>query len=54
MSWFAENDGWISIQRLEQLMQQTLSEARKRISARPRRVLLLPPDITRRTARPAG
>ena len=47
MPWFSETSDQIGPERLEQLMQQTLVEARKRICARPRRVLLLPPDITR-------
>ena len=34
-------------QRMEQLMEQTIAEARRRICARPKRVLLLPPDMTR-------
>ena len=33
--------------RLQALMEQTVAEARRRICARPKRVLLLPPDITR-------
>jgi nickel-dependent lactate racemase len=35
------------VKRLEQLMVATLAEARQRLCRRPRRVLLLPPDITR-------
>jgi nickel-dependent lactate racemase len=47
MPWFAEKSKYISVERLEQLMATTLQEARKRLCRRPRRVLLLPPDITR-------
>lgn len=47
MPWIVEEDQQIGPQRLEQLMRQTVEEARKRICARPKRVLLLPPDITR-------
>ncbi len=47
MPWFSEKSDRIDWQRLEALMEQTAAEARKRICARPKRVLLLPPDITR-------
>ncbi len=47
MPWIAESSPEISWPRLEELMRQTVAEARHRICARPRRVLLLPPDITR-------
>jgi nickel-dependent lactate racemase len=47
MPWFTEKSDRISKQRLEELMQQTADEARKRICKQPKRVLLLPPDITR-------
>ena len=47
MPWIAERAEKISRDRLQTLMQQTVSEARKRICAKPKRVLLLPPDITR-------
>jgi nickel-dependent lactate racemase len=47
MPWIAERAAEISWDRLKSLMEQTVAEARRRISARPRRVLLLPPDITR-------
>jgi len=47
MPWFAEKSDRIGPPRLEELMRQTVEEARTRICARPRRVLLLPPDITR-------
>jgi len=47
MPWFTEQSDSISPKRLEALMQQTVQEARRRICARPKRVLLLPPDITR-------
>ncbi len=47
MPWFSERGAHISWERIEQLMQQTAAEAKKRLSASPKRVLLLPPDITR-------
>lgn len=47
MPWFIEEADHISWQRLEALMRQTADEARRRISGKPKRVLLLPPDITR-------
>jgi nickel-dependent lactate racemase len=47
MPWIAESADEITWPRLEALMTQTATEARARICARPKRVLLLPPDITR-------
>jgi nickel-dependent lactate racemase len=47
MPWIAETATEISWDRLAELMSATLAEARRRICAKPRRVLLLPPDITR-------
>jgi nickel-dependent lactate racemase len=47
MPWIAEKSAEISGERLRELMRQTVAEARRRICARPKRVLLLPPDITR-------
>jgi nickel-dependent lactate racemase len=47
MPWFTETSESISPQRLETLMRQTVAEAQKRICPHPKRVLLLPPDITR-------
>ena len=47
MPWFSEKASEIGRQRMEALMDQTIAEARKQICARPKRVLLLPPDITR-------
>jgi nickel-dependent lactate racemase len=47
MPWFSETSDHISAERLESLMRQTVAEAKRRICARPKRVLLLPPDITR-------
>jgi nickel-dependent lactate racemase len=47
MPWIAERDTEISWDRLQTLMEQTVAEARRRICAKPKRVLLLPPDITR-------
>ena len=47
MPWIAERAAEISWDRLQSLMQQTVEEARRRVCRRPKRVLLLPPDITR-------
>jgi nickel-dependent lactate racemase len=47
MPWISERAPEISWDRLQQLMEQAVGEARKRICAKPKRVLLLPPDITR-------
>jgi nickel-dependent lactate racemase len=47
MPWFTERSAEISWERLQALMQQAVAEARRRICAKPKRVLLLPPDITR-------
>jgi len=47
MPWIAEQADEISWRRLEALMGETVAEARQRICATPKRVLLLPPDITR-------
>ena len=47
MPWIAERAAEISWDRLQGLMEQTVAEARRRICAKPKRVLLLPPDITR-------
>ncbi len=47
MPWFFETAAEISWQRLEELMERTAVEARHRICPHPKRVLLLPPDITR-------
>jgi nickel-dependent lactate racemase len=47
MPWFSEKADRISHGRLAELMERTADEARSRIAKSPRRVLLLPPDITR-------
>ncbi|HZN35996.1 MAG TPA: lactate racemase domain-containing protein [Pirellulaceae bacterium] len=47
MPWFTESASSISRSRVEQLVQRALDEAKSRICKTPRRVLLLPPDITR-------
>lgn len=47
MPWISEQAACISKERLTQLLEQTVAEARKRICGTPKRVLLLPPDITR-------
>lgn len=47
MPWIVEQAEEISWDQLTELMEQTAAEARRRLCARPKRVLLLPPDITR-------
>jgi nickel-dependent lactate racemase len=47
MPWITEQAPEIPRKRLEELMQATVAEARRRICEKPKRVLLLPPDITR-------
>ena len=47
MPWFSEKADAISRERLDQLMEQTVAEAKSRICGTSKRVLLLPPDITR-------
>ncbi len=47
MPWISERAAEISWDRLKALMDETVAEARERICAKPKRVLLLPPDITR-------
>jgi nickel-dependent lactate racemase len=47
MPWFSEKAERIGPERLEELMERTAEEARRRICLHPKRVLLLPPDITR-------
>src|SRR5215475_3469252 len=47
MPWISESSAQIGWDRLAVLMEQTAAEARRRICARPKRALLLPPDITR-------
>jgi nickel-dependent lactate racemase len=47
MPWFSESAADISRSRVEQLIEQAVAEARQRLGASPKRVLLLPPDITR-------
>jgi nickel-dependent lactate racemase len=47
MPWITERAAEISWDRLQQLMEETIAQARRRICAKPKRVLLLPPDITR-------
>ena len=46
MSWFTEK-GVLTRERILELTRQAADEARRRICADPKRVLLLPPDITR-------
>ncbi len=47
MPWISETADKIDWDRLEELVDATVAEARQRICATPKRVLLLPPDITR-------
>ncbi len=47
MPWISETSRQIDRPRLEQLLEQTVAEAKRRICGTPKRVLLLPPDITR-------
>lgn len=47
MPWLSESSSHISWSRLEQLMHDAVAAMRKNICAAPKRVLLLPPDITR-------
>jgi nickel-dependent lactate racemase len=47
MPWFSEKAEQIGPKRLEELMERTAEEARQRICRHPKRVLLLPPDLTR-------
>lgn len=47
MPWISEQSTSISKTRMTELVEQTVAEAKRRICASPRRVLLLPPDITR-------
>jgi nickel-dependent lactate racemase len=47
MPWITERSAEISWDRLHELMRQAVAEARKKLAAQPKRVLLLPPDITR-------
>ena len=47
MPWFTESAPSIPRSRVEELVVRALDEAKSRICRQPRRVLLLPPDITR-------
>jgi nickel-dependent lactate racemase len=47
MPWFTESAPSIPRERVEQIVQQAIDEAKQRINKNPKRVLLLPPDITR-------
>jgi len=47
MPWFSQQSTGIGWERLDELIERTVEQARSRICARPKRVLLLPPDITR-------
>ncbi|HJS09123.1 MAG TPA: hypothetical protein VJ809_15750, partial [Pirellulales bacterium] len=47
MPWFTESAVSIPRARIEEFVARALEEAKSRICKSPRRVLLLPPDITR-------
>src|SRR5262245_61324833 len=47
MPWFSESAPSISRPRVEQLVQRAVDESKSRLCKVPKRVLLLPPDITR-------
>jgi hypothetical protein len=47
MPWFSTESGHITLQHMEVLIDRAVDEARSRICHHPKRVLLLPPDITR-------
>ncbi len=47
MPWISETSSHITHERLHELMEETVAECRRRLNPNPRRVLLLPPDITR-------
>lgn len=47
MPWISEKAPSISRARVEEIVAEAVSEARSRLGTRPKRVLLLPPDITR-------
>jgi nickel-dependent lactate racemase len=47
MPWFTESAPSINRSRVEELVKRAVEEAKNRICKEPRRVLLLPPDITR-------
>jgi nickel-dependent lactate racemase len=47
MPWISERASSLPRTRIQQLLVETISRARNQIARRPKRVLLLPPDITR-------
>lgn len=47
MPWITERATSLPRTRIQQLLVETIAQARQRICAKPKRVLLLPPDITR-------
>lgn len=47
MPWFSEKSDFISMDRLKELMEKTVVECKRNICAKPKKVLLLPPDLTR-------
>ena len=54
MPWFAEKSPQITPERMQELIGRTVEECRQRICKNPKRVLLLPPDITRMHSGAAG
>ncbi len=47
MPWINETAAELSRERIETLLDETVAQARRRICGTPKRILLLPPDITR-------
>jgi nickel-dependent lactate racemase len=47
MPWIAERSDEIAWSRMDELVDQAVAETRQRLGSKPKRVLLLPPDITR-------
>jgi nickel-dependent lactate racemase len=47
MPWFSEQSDCLTARRMDELIDRTVEEARRRICPHPKRVLLLPPDVTR-------
>lgn len=47
MPWITERASSLPRTRIQQLLVETVAQARRKICSRPKRVLLLPPDITR-------
>ena len=47
MAWFFEKKSKIDRREMEGLLDRAVTECRRRICEQPKKVLLLPPDITR-------